>query len=80
MRARRGGRAISFNRMQGDGGGKRSRKDLVKVNQADGLIIGHDVQDKAVGARKGQSQVVLNEELLSKVAAHIGGDLADIVW
>jgi len=29
MRAKRGGRAVSFNRMQGDGGSKRSRKDDV---------------------------------------------------
>src|SRR6266567_2730100 len=53
---------------------------MVKVNEADGLVVGHDVQDEAVGAREGQSQAVPNEEPLSKVAADIGGDFADIIW
>jgi len=52
---------------------------MVKINEADGLVIGHDVQDETAGAREGQIQAVPDQEPLSKVAAHVSGDLADII-
>ena len=52
---------------------------MVKVNEADGLVVGHDIQDEAAGAREGQIQAVPDQEPLSKVAVYVSGNLADII-